>query len=360
MYTPSLASLRQTPQPGPMRFLRYQPGCWVQYFDDTPAKDPWKALSSRTFDIEVARHKQLDRCGVCFSLQAFGSSRTKEELISFRNLGVDIDLVAARERAAMSREEIDRRKEQYLRQVLLPFPLKPHWLIETRHGMHAVFRVMPRHDAEGVSAALGLNARLVRALHGDGNAVLLTQVLRVPGTLQFKAPEPFLCRLLLDYSGAAPPYGLEAVRAALDAWEVFHAGEAPPRRRQPPPGGRVEGRRRWREGLGGVAEGARNATAASLAGKVLACLPEELWGVAGWGALLEWNRRNVSPLPEPELRRVLLGIARRESARRARAGRGGVVRGGATVSGTVRVEEPGGPPATPPDGPSAAEDAAER
>ena len=38
-----------------------------------------------------------------------------------------------------------------------------------------------------------------RALGGDENAVLLTQVLRVPGAYQFKDPRaPFLCRLLLD------------------------------------------------------------------------------------------------------------------------------------------------------------------
>src|SRR5256885_5592771 len=46
-----------------------------------------------------------------------------------------------------------------------------------------------------VPVAEAVNRRLVRALRGDENAALLTQVLRVPGTFQFKDPaRPFLCR----------------------------------------------------------------------------------------------------------------------------------------------------------------------
>lgn len=78
------------------------PGAWVQYYDDTPAKDPAKALSVPSFDIPVARRKQQERCAVCFSLQTFKGARTKESIAEFRNLGIDVDLVAPAERRATS------------------------------------------------------------------------------------------------------------------------------------------------------------------------------------------------------------------------------------------------------------------
>src|SRR5205809_833686 len=184
----SLATLRLMPQPTPVTFLAAQPGCWIQYYDDTPAKDPAKALCVRSFDARVARRKQEEHCAVCFSLQAFGEARTREQLLCFRNLGVDVDLVSAAERGRLSPEEIDRRKDEYLSRCLLPFPLKPHWLVETGHGFHLVFRIQAVRPPESIGAALALNRRLVSALRGDENAVLLTQVLRVPGTYQFKDP----------------------------------------------------------------------------------------------------------------------------------------------------------------------------
>src|SRR5262249_24106789 len=158
-----------------------------------------------------------------FSLQAFGDARTKESLLCFRNLGVDVDLIPPPERRSLPLLEIDKRKDEYLRRVLLPFPLKPHWLIETRHGFHVIYRIAPQRDEQGIRDAVALNLRLVHVLHGDENAALLTQVLRVPGTFQFKDPEhPFLCRLLLDNATAIAPYALSVVRRVLDTWEEFH------------------------------------------------------------------------------------------------------------------------------------------
>src|SRR5207244_1779665 len=136
--------------------------------------------------------------------------RTREGLLCFRNLGVDVDLVPSAQKPLVSPEEIDRRKEWYLLNVLRRFPLRAHWLIETQHGFHLVFRIQPRRDTAGIRLGQEVNAGLVRALRGDENAVLLTQLLRVPGYYQFKTPEhPFLCRLLLDRSGTIPPYELE-------------------------------------------------------------------------------------------------------------------------------------------------------
>src|SRR4051812_40164278 len=162
----TLETLRTAPQPTPASFIGWNPGCWIQYYDDTPAKDPAKALSARTFDPAVARRKQKERCAVCYSLQAFGEARTKEGLLCFRILGVDVDLIPAAERRTLSSAEVDRRKDEYLRRVLLPFPLKPHWLTETRHGFHVVFRIQPLRAEADVRLALAVNRRLVAALRG--------------------------------------------------------------------------------------------------------------------------------------------------------------------------------------------------
>src|SRR5712691_7039348 len=102
-----ISILRQTAQPGPQRYLRDHPGCWVQYYDDTPAKDPVKALSARWFDPAVAERKQREKCAVCFSLQAFRGARTKDGVLSFRNLGVDVNLIPASERATLTAAQID-------------------------------------------------------------------------------------------------------------------------------------------------------------------------------------------------------------------------------------------------------------
>lgn len=315
----TLATLRQTPQISPKRFVAANPGCWIQYYDDTPAKDPVKALSTNTFDAAVAMRKQEKRCAVCFSLQAFGRSRTKEELLCFRNMGVDVDLVPAGERPKLSMKEIERRKDVYLTGCLLPFPLKPHWLIETGHGFHIIFRVLPpsQRSEEGVPEAEALNRRLIRALRGDENAVLLTQVLRVPGTFQFKDPEhPFLCRLLINNARDVCPHALEAVESVLNAWEKFHAPSGDRRVERTARKGSDRKAAASRDGLGGVPEGQRNVVAAAIAGTLLHYLPEHLWEMGGWGGLKEWNQRNAVPLPDRELRSVFESIAKGERAQR--------------------------------------------
>jgi hypothetical protein len=337
-----LIRLRQsTAQPTPAQFLHWQPGCWVQYYDDTPAKEPGKALSTGEYDPGEARRKQAQKCAVCFSLQAFHGSRTRDGLLSFRNLGVDVDLVPTADRIRLGASEIDERKEAYLTRTLRPFPLRPHWLIETGHGFHLVFRVLPVREPAEIGAAEILNHRLVRTLSGDANAALLTQVLRVPGTWQFKDPaRPFLCRLLLDRASVIPPYHLSRVRSTLDAWEVFHGttvGQVPHQEglnANESAGGRVSPAERsqhrlpaglngksgapnwWHEALAGVSEGRRNSSAAQVAGGILGRLPEVFWEIACWGGLKEWNTRNAVPLPERELRTVYESIARREYHRR--------------------------------------------
>jgi hypothetical protein len=219
--------------------------------------------------------------------------------------------------------------------------MKPHSLVETMHGFHVIFRTQAQRTQGGIQDAATLNRRLVRVLRGDENAVLLTQVLRVPGTRQFKDPRhPFLCRLLVDNGSTIAPYTLNAVRGVLDAWEVFHGAERAASRET----GEPRQGSGWKEGLGGVAEGSRNATAASVVGGILGRLPAELWETAGWGGLKEWNGKNAPPLPERELRSVFESIARRERAGRQGGGRetGGERRGNIQVLISIRIERVGG------------------
>jgi hypothetical protein len=311
--TSRLYALRRHPQPTPSQFVNHQPGCFIQYFDDTPMRDPAKALSARSFDPETAQRKQREHCCVCFSLQAFGAARTKEHLLCYRNMGVDIDLVSAADRRRLTLEQIDQRKEKYLERRLFAFRLKPHWLIETRHGFHAIFRVQPQRSEQGIHEASRGNERLVDVLGGDRNATSLTQVMRVPGTSQFKIPhEPFRCRLLIDNSATIVPYSLDAVRSAVSAWEQRHGLLQRGQSVRALPHVATA----WRNGIAGVPVGHRNTAAASLIGGILGRLPEYLWDAAGWGGLKEWNLHNAVPLPERELRSVFASIARRERAKR--------------------------------------------
>jgi hypothetical protein len=63
-----------------------------------------------------------------------------------------------------------------------------------------------------------------------------------------------------------------------------------------------------------VPVGQRNDAAARYAGKVLNKLPAELWDVAGWGALKEWNTKlTEEPLDEEEVRAVFESIKSREA-----------------------------------------------
>lgn len=258
----------------------------------------------RSFRTAVASCKQRERCAVCFSLQAFEASLTREGLLCYRNLGVDVNLAGEPQWRPYSDEEMDGRKNAYLTNCLLAFPLQPHWLIETQHGFHAVFRILPQRSAAGIRAAARINHRLIRALRGNADAPLVTQLCRVPGTYQYKDPaHPFLCRLLLDNASAINPYSLEAVGGALDRWEKVQGKEGGVVRSQAAPV-------RERESLQSKLAGAGSVAAASAAERIIGRMPRAVWDTAGWSELREWNRNTLVPLAEPELRSLFDSVAR--------------------------------------------------
>jgi len=60
----------------------------------------------------------------------------------------------------------------------------------------------------------------------------------------------------------------------------------------------------WQKGMGGVGEGLRNQTAASMAGKIITNSAPELVDTVGWNQFTIWNQNNIPPLNENELRLV--------------------------------------------------------
>ena len=217
MHSP-LVSLRQTPQPSPADFVHSHPGCWVLFRCDIPSRGPSHPLLARSIDPDVLRLMEVKGRGVFHTLQEFGDSLALEDLLCFRSLGVDVTLGTRFALRTLSPAELDRRKEDYLKRWLRPFPLRPHWLVETQYGFQVIFRVQTLREKRDVCEALVVNRRLAAVLGGDADAVLPAQALRVPGTWQFThSHAPFLCPLLEDNTAQIAPYPLAAVRRALDA-----------------------------------------------------------------------------------------------------------------------------------------------
>ncbi len=66
-----------------------------------------------------------------------------------------------------------------------------------------------------------------------------------------------------------------------------------------------------------ISEGSRNITATQLAGKIFHELSPELWELAGWATLKDWNKeKNNPPLPEKELRCVWESIKKAETSKK--------------------------------------------
>ncbi len=69
----------------------------------------------------------------------------------------------------------------------------------------------------------------------------------------------------------------------------------------------------WQKGIGGVGEGLRNETAASMAGKIMSNCSPELLSTIGWGQFVAWNNNNDPPLNDRELHLVWDSISTLQS-----------------------------------------------
>lgn len=200
----------------PERLLAGLPGSRIWYLDDTGSHDPALASWAESLDPATARRRQAEGCGVFCTLRAFAPPPAVGEVGPVLALGVDVSLAAHGERRPLPQVEMDVRKQWYLCCRLLPFRLRPHWLIETRCGFQVVFRIAPG-EGETDDEALYLCRSLTGALLGDEDACGLVQHVRVPGWAQLEVPDsPFRCRLLVDRTMKAGPYRLAEIRQAIE------------------------------------------------------------------------------------------------------------------------------------------------
>jgi hypothetical protein len=303
----------------PEGFLAHFPGHSIQYFDDSPRKDASLALCTGQLDRAEAARRQALGCGVYFSPNAFDGGRTTEKLRHVQALYLDID--CAKEGDGVAAETLAEAKAKSLA-ALEAFPLRPHAVIGTKHGLQSVWRVHPLPPAEGKRLFDEAEAMLIPLLAADPAAKDVTRVLRVPGYQHLKDPAaPYLCSLLL-LEFDREPFALPELVTALRALTASGSPCAP---RGSGESAAPAAPKKWEAVLGGVGQGCRNDAAASLAGRVLRDLPEGEWAVRGWTAMRAWNDRNTPPLDERELLQVFENIARRERQRHARQNAPGMI-----------------------------------
>jgi len=185
---------RETLQPDPAEFLDYFPQAFVQYFDDTPRRDPRKALSTPWFLRRQAEAKQREGCGVYFAPNAFVGARRRECLRRIQAIFLDID--AGKEGDGQSIDALERRKTDALL-ALLGSPRPPHAITETKHGLQPLWRLTPLGVAEGLIPFRKAIEVLLERFDADPVARDPVRPIRLPGFLHLKNPaEPFRCQLL--------------------------------------------------------------------------------------------------------------------------------------------------------------------
>lgn len=189
-------------QPDPETFLGHFPRSFIQYFDDTPSRDPRKALSTPHFHPMQAAVKQREGCGVYFSPNAFVGARRQECLRCIQAIFLDID--AGKEGDGQAGEALEGRKTEALLS-LLASPCPPHAITETKHGLQPLWRVAPLDVPAGLRLFREAIDILLRRFGADTAARDPVRPIRLPGFLHLKNPsEPFRCRLLWNDLGRHP------------------------------------------------------------------------------------------------------------------------------------------------------------
>ena len=278
----------------PEEFLKYFPGAFIQYFDDSDKKDKTKSKSTASFNAEEATRKQRSGCGVYFSPNAFKGERKIGCLTAIQSVFADID--CAKEGDGATSEEITSRKSVVL-QKLQGFSMKPHAVIETKNGLQAIWMTEPANGSKNLLLFREIEELLITYFDADKGAKDPARVLRLPGFLHQKDPKnPFCCILLFNELDRSP-YELEEVATRLKAIRPITKEKTATKK--PADIG------------SGVSEGGRNSAAASMTGQLLSQMAQDLWEPAAWPALKAWNTLNSPPLPDSELRSVFDSIIRK-------------------------------------------------
>lgn len=298
-----LNQLRASTKPlTPEEYMAIHSNRWIQYFDDTPAKDVSKALSTAQFNIEEMKRKQSQHCGAFASLHAFDGARKEVNVKKLLALGLDIDLVKPDEKTTITEDGIDQRKNATLND-LQKLSINFHLVAETQHGLHLELWINPLDPTvETVRQWKEAEETLGKLLNADKNAMLVTQVLRIHGTQQFKNPrKPFCVRTLINNTDKLL-HNFDEVRTALSVFEVFdHAQHTPKNQSEAPSSPKIIN-------PSGIAEGSRNTTLTSLAGSLHhRCIDND--------TVLEVlkavnKKRCIPPLPESEIHTIINSISK--------------------------------------------------
>ncbi len=219
---------REIAQPEPEAFLGYFPRAFLQYFDDTPARDPRKALSTPHFRPAQAAARQRDGCGVYFSPNAFVGGRRRECLRRIQAIFLDIDAGKAGDGQPI--DALERRKADALLS-LLASPHPPHAVTETKHGLQPLWRVAPLEVPEGLALFRVAIEGLLLRFGADPAARDPVRPIRLPGFLHLKDPaDPFLCRLLWNDLDREPA----SLRSLIDDLDLPPVHPETPRVPRPP------------------------------------------------------------------------------------------------------------------------------
>ncbi|MFA5360125.1 MAG: AAA family ATPase [Patescibacteria group bacterium] len=193
-------------------FLSYFPNCVIQFFDDDKQRQDIKLAETISyFNLNKCETKQKDGCGVYFSVNGFKDGKRKKENLKNIN-GVFIDLDIAKEKDNLTEEKNKQKKEESL-DSFKKFYLPPHFVIETKNGLQAIWLTEDLMNEDEFSS---IQNSLIKKFNSDKGAKNINQVLRLPGFNHLKNPkQPFECFLSLD-EARKPIYKKQDFRNVID------------------------------------------------------------------------------------------------------------------------------------------------
>ena len=183
--------------------------------------------------------------------------------------------------------DFDKTPKHILANNLKKFPFKPSIIVASGGGVH--FYWLLKEPTSDFQAVEDINHRIAAQLQGDANACDIARILRIPDTINHKYPAP--CHV---HKHNQFHYELESF---LD---VLPEG-------QKPKGSLVIKDPGWiSTAMRGVGKGARNSTAAKIAGYWI----NKLDAVDVNTILEAWNDRNDPPLPQSDIGKVVKSVTR--------------------------------------------------
>ncbi|MFH1365914.1 MAG: AAA family ATPase [Patescibacteria group bacterium] len=230
--------------------------------------------------------------GVFFTVNGFPSTgkADQSQLLSLNGNYVDFDVDAK-----LPQEEKEKLIQGAIMSGIEAGIPTPTIINRTQKGAHLIwlYTEILKPTPENIAKWKDVQKRLVHCFSGDTAATDPSRVLRMPYSLHLKDPNnPFEIRVM-SYKPEMKCI-LEELDVIVPKYSENNLND-----------------KKWLLGKNGVAEGSRNDTATSMAGKILSSMDPELWEILGWDQLQIWNTKNPKPLTIRELRGIWESIKRR-------------------------------------------------